>query len=801
MKFTFGWLKEHLDTNASLDQIIETLNKIGLEVSSVKKVHQDLKKLKSVKIVKIDQHENADRLKVCQVFDGKEQVQVVCGAPNVELNMIGVFAPVGTYVPGINLNLSEVKIRGVSSNGMLCSEKELEISDDHDGIIKLSQDTGLGEDASKILGIDDPVIEIEITPNRGDCLGVRGIARDLSAYGLGNLKKISLCEEKGDFESSVKWNLNLPNNKSNLCNKIYGRTFTNLKNFSSPIWMKNRLQSIGLRPISPLVDITNYIMIDIGRPLHAYDIKKISGDTLTVRLAKTGEKFEALNGKVYDLNNEMLVISDEHGPDDLAGIMGGKRTGIDENTTEMFLESAIFLPNSVSNTGRKLNINSDARYRFERGLDFNSPEFGIKYASKFIQQICGGKMSFITFEATDIKLKEIDFSTDIVKRLIGIEIAENRILQILDDLGFIANKIKQGNFKVQVPTWRNDIDGKADLVEEIIRIYGYETIPIKLLKRNNYITKPSLKNKQRKNLYTRKSLTSRGYDEVVTFSFLDHKTAKLFGGGNYNLKLVNPISSELSDMRPSIIPNLLEAAVRNKNKGVNNISLFEVGPIFKDDNPEGQKTVATGLRTGNKKDKNWQSGEIQFDFYDLKLDVLECLKALSCPVSKLKIHDEAPSYFHPGRSGVFKLGNHLIACLGEINPTLLREINVKFPCFCFEIYLDNLPIPKNLSLSKPLLKSSVFQSVHRDFAFVLDDTIPVENLIMVIKNIDKHFIEEIFVFDIYKGPNIPKEKKSVALSVKMQPTDHTLTDHEIEKVCRNIIETVSKKLNGEIRKL
>ncbi len=801
MKFTLGWLKEHLITNASLDQILQALNKIGLEVSSIKNVPEGFDKLRSAKVIKVDQHENADRLKVCKVFDGNSKFQVVCGAPNVKLNMIGVFAPVGIFIPGINLNLSKVEIRGIVSEGMLCSEKELEISDEHDGIIELPSDTQVGLDASKILGIDDPVIEIEITPNRGDCLGVRGIARDLSACGLGNLKKLSLNEEKGNFDSLIKWNLNLPTNKLNLCTKIFGRTFTNLKNISSPIWLKNRLLSIGLRPISALVDITNYIMIDIGRPLHAYDIKKIAGETLTVRLAKKGEKFEALNGKIYDLHNDTLVISDDLGPDDLAGIMGGKRTGVDENTTEMFLEAAIFLPNSVSNTGRKLNINSDARYRFERGLDYDSPEFGIKYATNFIQKICGGEMSTINFKSDKSDAKVIDFKLDLIEKLIGINIEENKIYEILTKLGFIINKMKIGYWSVQVPSWRNDVIGKADLVEEVVRIYGYEKIPIKLLKRNQYITKPSLKNKQRKNLYARKSLTAQGYDEVVTFSFLDHEKAKIFGGGNVELQLVNPISSELSDMRPSIIPNLIDAAFKNKNKGVNNISLFEVGPIFKNDDPKGQMTAVTALRCGNKIDKNWKSDEIKFDFFDLKSDLLACLRMLSFPVSRLKILPEAQNYFHPGRSGVFKLGNKVIASLGEINPIILKDLNIKFNCFCFEIFLDNLPIPKKISISKPLLKSSPFQAIFRDFAFVLDDNIPVADLVEVIKKNDTDFVKEITVFDVYKGPNIPNKKKSVALTVKIQPLDKTLTDSEIDKVSINIIDVVSKKLDAEIRKL
>ncbi|MDC3096690.1 phenylalanine--tRNA ligase subunit beta, partial [Alphaproteobacteria bacterium] len=552
MKFTFSWLKDHLSTSANVNEIVNSLNKIGLEVSSLKTYKTDINKLKIAEIIDVKKHPNADKLNVCTIQFDEGQSQVVCGAPNVNLNKKYVFAPPGTFIGGIDLTLKKVLIRDIESDGMLCSEKELEISENHDGIIELPDSMNLNDNVSNYLGIDDPVIEIEITPNRGDCLGVRGIARDLSAFGIGELIPLKLNNLNNEFNSLINWKINLPNKKDYLCPSIFGRSFRNVKNIKSPQWMVNRLLAVGLRPISSIVDITNYIMMDIGRPLHAYDVKKINGNTLTVRISKKGEKFFALNGKTYDLDDSMLVICDEKGVDDLAGIMGGVRTGVDENTTEFFLEAAIFCPISIAKTGRSLNINSDARYRFERGLDFNSPEVGVIYASKLINEICGGSCSDIVSISQKQLNKEITFDLKIIKKLTGVIIDERNVEFILKKLGF--DFIKNNEFwKVSIPAWRNDVERSEDLVEEIIRIFGYEKIPTNVLPIKNYITKPSLGFKQRLSLYSRKCLSTRGFNEVITFSFLDNLNAKRFGGGKENLNLVNPISSELSDLRPSII--------------------------------------------------------------------------------------------------------------------------------------------------------------------------------------------------------------------------------------------------------
>ena len=738
MKFTLSWLKEHLKTNASLKEIVHALNKIGLEVSNTKVFKSDVDKLEVVKIVKILKHPNADKLNVCTIKTISGETQVVCGAPNVKLNKKYVFAPAGTYISGINIVLEKVTIRKIESNGMLCSEKELEISENHDGIIELPDDLEIGEKISHFLGIDDPLIEIEITPNRGDCLGVRGVARDLAASGIGELKPLELNDHQKEFNSSIDWKIELSNENKDLCPKILGRSFKNVNNIQSPQWLVNRLTAVGLRPISSLVDITNYIMIDIGRPLHAYDVKKIKGKFLTIRLANHNEKFEALNGKTYDLETDMLVICDENGPDDLAGIMGGIRTGIHNDTTEVFLEAAIFSPNSVAKTGRALNINSDARYRFERGLDFESPETGIIYASHLIKKICGGLSSDIVSFSNNFSKKEIIFDPAYVKKLIGIDIEVSKTKIILSKLGFDLKK-HNNLLKVFVPSWRNDIERKEDLVEEVIRIYGYDNIPTNVLPNKNYITKPSLSDQQRQTLYSRKCLASLGFNEVITFSFLDNYNANFFGGGKDNLKLINPISTELSDMRPSIIPNLLNVSYQNLNKGINNFSLFEVGPVFKGDLYEDQFNVVTGLRFGNKQNKNWKNEETKFDFYDVKSDILSVLKVLQFPTDRLKIFDDAPKYFHPGRSAVYKLGNKIIAYFGQINPKIYNSKYKNVDFYAFEIFLNNIPTPKKRITSKPLIKLNPLQPLYRDFSFIIDQSLNVEVVISAIKSINQTY--------------------------------------------------------------
>ena len=798
MKFTWHWLLDHLQTEKSINEIVEALPKLGLEVASVKNLADDLKEFVTVKVTDVKKHPNADKLNVCKVFDGNSNFNVVCGAPNVKPGMIGVFANVETYVPGIDLILKKTKIRGESSEGMLCSEKELTLSDNHEGIIELPETSEIGVPIVNVMDLTDPIIEIEITPNRGDCLGVRGIARDLAAAGMGALKELGVEDIEGDFDSIINWKIDLDEDKKNLCPKIFGRSFHNVVNVESPSWLKNRLLAVDQRPISSLVDITNYIMIDIGRPLHAYDADKIVGDNLTIKQSKKGEKFHALNGHNYELDEGMLVISDEHGIDDLAGIMGGERTGVIEDTTKMFLEAAIFDPISIANTGRKLNINSDARYRFERGLDYDSPELVMHYAASMVNKICGGSCSKIVKFELEKQKKLINFIPASIYKLTGVEIENGLSKSILEKLGF---KITDNNgvWDVIVPSWRPDIDGVSDIVEEIIRINGYDHIPSKKLPRNNYIAKPAMSIKQRQSSIASRTLATRGYSEAITFSFLNEVMAKQFNGGIEELSLVNPISSELTHMRPSILPTLILAAQKNINVGIDSLSLFEVGPIFLGDKPDEQTSTVTGLRLGKRIVRDWRNSSKDFDFYDIKLDVLRTLEAIGVNISSLQTYEDTPSYFHPGRSAVLKIGQKLIANLGEIHPEIIDFYGFEKSILGFEIFYENIPIPKKIKISRPMLKTSPLQAVTREFAFVIDETTPAEKLAQIARSTNKDLIKDVLIFDVYKGENIPEGKKSIAIKVIIQPHLETLTDDDLEKISSDLIKVVDTKLSGFLR--
>ena len=798
MKFTWHWLLDHLQTDKNINEIVEALPKLGLEVASVINLAEELKEFISVKVLEVKKHPNADTLNLCKVFDGNNTFSVVCGAPNVKAGMIGVFANVDTYVPGINLILKKAKIRGEVSEGMLCSEKELTLSDNHEGIIELPKDSKIGLPVRDVMELTDPVIEIEITPNRGDCLGVRGIARDLAAAGMGVLKDLEVIEIEGDFESLIDWKIDLNEDKKNLCPKIFGRSFQNLVNVDSPSWLKKRLLAVDQRPISSLVDITNYIMIDIGRPLHAYDAEKIVGNTLTVKEAKQGEKFFALNGNEYELDQGMLVISDSHGIDDLAGIMGGERTGVTNNTTKMFLEAAIFDPISIANTGRKLNINSDARYRFERGLDYDSPDLVMHYAASMVNRICGGTYSKIVKFELIKETKSIIFNPDNTYKLTGVEIENQVAKAILEKLGFLIT-INRDIWSIIPPSWRPDIDGVSDIIEEIIRVYGYDFIPSIKLPRKNYIAKPAMTIKHRQTSIASKILANRGYSEVITFSFLNEVMAKQFNGGIKELVLVNPISSELTHMRPSVIPTLLVAAQRNLNVGIDTLSFFEVGPIFKGDKPDDQISTISGLRLGTKVKRDWKNSSKDFDFYDVKLDVLKTLEAIGANVNSLQTYENTSGYFHPGRSAVLKIGQKLIANVGEIHPEISDFYGLEKSILAFEIFYENIPIPKKVKVSRPMLKMSPLQSVTREFAFVIDETTPAEKLVQIAKSTNKDLIKEVLIFDVYKGENIPKGKKSIAIKIIIQPNLETLTDDDLEKISSDLINVIDTKLSGSLR--
>ncbi len=800
MKFTWKWLLDHLETDKNLSEILETLPKLGLEVASVVNLAEDLKSFISVEIIDLKKHPNADKLNVCTVFDGKNTFNVVCGAPNVKLGMKSVFANIGTFIPGLNLKLKKGTIRGEESFGMLCSEKELTLSENHNGIIELESSSELGLSVTDIMDLNDPIIEIEITPNRGDCLGVRGIARDLAAAGMGNLKDLDAIFKDGEFDSIINWRVDLDEDEKYLCPKVFGRSFTNLKNDESPLWLKNRLIAVDQRPISSIVDITNYIMIDTGRPLHAYDIDKIKGTILKISKSKKGDKFSALNGNTYELDDNMLVISDEESVDDLAGIMGGERTGVTENTTRMFLEAAIFDPVSIANTGRKLNLNSDARYRFERGLDFNFPETVMHYAATMVNKICGGKFSKIVNFKLEQKNRTIKFDPNIIYQLTGVKIKNELSKSILKKLGFKI-VFTENIWDITPPSWRPDIDGIADIVEEIVRINGYDKIPSIKLPRSNYIAKPAMKIKHRQAFFASRILANRGYNEVITFSFLNKAMADQFNGGGFALNIVNPISSELTDMRPSIIPNLLLAVQKNINIGAQDLSFFEIGPIYKGDNPNEQISTITGIRYGNRIKKDWQKEAVKFEFYDIKLDVIKALYTIGVPKNSLKIFRDAPGYFHPGRSAVFKIGQNVIANFGEIHPEISDTFGLNKSAFGFEIFYENIPLPKRKKISKPMLKISNLQPVTREFAFLVDEEIESEKISQIAKSVNKDIITDVIILDIYKGEKIPQDMKSIAIKVTIQPIQETLTDTELEEISSNLINAIEKKLSGSLREI
>ncbi len=798
MKFTWKWLLDHLETDKNLSEILETLPKLGLEVASVVNLAEDLKSFISVEIIDVKKHPNADKLNVCKVFDGENTFKVVCGAPNVKLGMKSVFANIGTFIPGLNLKLKKGKIRGEESFGMLCSEKELTLSENHVGIIELESSSELGLSVSDVMDLNDPIIEIEITPNRGDCLGVRGIARDLAAAGMGDLKDLDIIFNDGEFDSIINWQVDFDEDEKYLCPKVFGRSFTNLKNVESPLWLKNRLIAVDQRPISSIVDITNYIMIDIGRPLHAYDIDKIKGTILKVSKSKKGDRFSALNGNTYELDDNMVVISDAESVDDLAGIMGGERTGVTENTTRMFLEAAIFDPVSIANTGRKLNLNSDARYRFERGLDYYSPETVMHYAASMVKKICGGKFSKIVNFKLEQKNRIIKFDPNIVYKLIGVKIENELSKSILEKLGFKIVSVE--NFwDITPPSWRPDIDGVADIVEEIIRINGYDKIPSIKLSRSHYIARPAMSIKHRQAFFASRTLASRGYNEVITFSFLNKVMADQFNGGGSSLNLVNPISSELTDMRPSIIPNLLLAVQKNLNIGAQDFSFFEIGPIFKGDSPDEQISTITGIRYGDRIKKDWQKEAVKFDFYDIKLDVIRVLDTIGVPKNSLKIFDEAPGYFHPGRSAVFKIGQNIIANFGEIHPEIADAFGLNKSAISFEIFYENIPLPKRKKISRPMLKISNLQPVTREFAFLIDKETEAEKVCEIAKSVNIDLITDVIILDVYKGERIPQNMKSIAIKVTIQPIQETLTDSVLEELSANLINAIDKKLSGSLR--
>jgi phenylalanyl-tRNA synthetase beta chain len=798
MKFTLSWLKEHLDTTATLAELRDGLTSLGLEVEGITNPAETLRGFVVGYVVEAVQHPNADRLRLCKVDTGSGLVQVVCGAPNARTGMKGIFAPTGSYIPGTDMTLKASKIRGEESNGMLCSVRELQLGDDHSGIIDLPADAKTGAPAAEALGLDDPVIEIKVTPNRGDCLGVHGIARDLAAAGLGILKPVKADTIAGSYKSPIKWTHGYEATPDSPCPIVVGRHFRGLRNGPSPDWLQRRLKAIGLRPISTLVDITNLVTFDHNRPLHVFDAKKLSGD-LVMRQAREGEQILALDGKTYTLDPTIAVIAEAKGVHGLGGIMGGEDTGVSENTTEVFLEVAYFDPIRTAASGRKLGIQSDARYRFERGIDPQSCWWGADVAARLILELCGGETSEIVSSGVMPEWqRSYTLRADRVKTLTAIDVPAQETAAILGKLGFAVEG--RGPWTAAVPSWRPDIVGEADLVEEVTRVYGFDSIPTTSLPRLSPTSKPVRDALQRRVPQARRALGSRGLTEAVTWSFVPLKQAERFGGGGADLRLLNSIASELDTMRPSILPNLVEAAARNEARGLADPALFEVGPQYKDATPGGQRTVAAGIRHNMAVPRNWAGPARAVDAFDAKADALAVLSAIGAPVENMAAQGGAPDWYHPGRSGTIKLGDRVMAHFGELHPEITTSAGLRGPVAAFEVFLDAPPLPKaKATKARPPLKLSPFQPVERDFAFLVDESVEAEKLVRAARNADKALITGARVFDLYAGKGVAEGKKSIAIAVTLQPVERTLTDAEIETVSAKIVAQVAKATGAVLR--
>jgi phenylalanyl-tRNA synthetase beta chain len=801
MKITTNWLKDHLDTKLNENQIIDKLTDIGLEVESVENQTSDLDSFLIAKILKVEKHPDADRLKVCDVDIGtKESVKVVCGAPNAKEGLLTIYAPPGSVIPKNQMKLVISKIRGVTSYGMLCSESELNLSEESNGIAELlnkKYNTKVGKSYFQKNTLK--VIDISITPNRADCLGVRGIARDLAAAGTGKLKDIK--KEKIIQKNKQKVNIKIKKEKNQGCNIFGSCLITGVKNTESPKWLKEKIISLGQKPISAIVDITNYVMFDLNRPLHAYDADKIDRGII-VRNSKKGETFKALDNKDYTLENDMCVISDNSGVLGLGGIIGGTRSGTEFETKNVVIEAAYFDPRSIRKTSKILNIDTDAKFRFERGVDPLLIEQGLQRAAELIKKICGGEVSKFDIKKNEnIKNKIIIFETSSFEKITGFNIKLKEMIKILDNLGFEIKKNKE-SLTLKVPSWRPDIQQEIDIVEELVRIHGYDKIQIIQPEKNR--NKPTLNRKQRLFHFLQRSLASKGLFEVITWSFTDSKINDLFLEDNKEVKIINPISSELNVLRNSIFSNLIIYLSKNLDRGFKDISLFEIGPVFLGSKPGQQETVASGIRAGKTTRLNWLEKERLVDLFDVKQDVIQSLVEAGFSQNKLYIDDKTPGYYHPGKSGRIFLNKEkekVVAFFGEIHPNIIKKIDIKTESLVgFEIFLDNIKqTKKSLNDQKSQYKYSDYQKSERDFAFVLNKNYQVKELIEIVSNVDQDLIKAVKVFDVYEGENIPDGKKSIALNVTIQSSEKTLKDKDLDRINQLIISTVEEKTGAKIR--
>jgi phenylalanyl-tRNA synthetase beta chain len=790
MKFTLSWLKSHLDTTASVADVAAAMTMAGLEVEHVEDPGAKLAAFSVARIVEAHQHPNADRLQVCQVETKDGLKEIVCGAPNARPGLFTVYAPIGTYIPGSGITLEPRPVRGVVSNGMLCSAAELQTAEESDGILELPE-APVGTTAAEALGLE-AVIDFEVTPNRPDWLGVAGIARDMAAAGLGTLKDLSVTPVKGKFPCPVEIRVD----GSDACPAFAGRVIRKLKNGPSPAWMQDLLRAIGLRPINALVDVTNFLTYDRARPLHVYDATKLTGGWIEARLGTAGEKVAALNGKTYDVTTEMCVIADGSGPIGLGGVMGDEATGSQVETTDVFIESACFDPIRTAQTGRDLALISDAQYRFARGVDPGFVVPGLELATKLIIEFCGGEASEISLAGELPALPPaISFDPAYVKRLAGIELPNERIRTILETLGF-----RYEADRVLPPSWRRDVEGRADLVEEVARIAGYDNLPSEPLPPMARPASGVLTLRQSRIRAARRALAAAGYVEAVSFSFVPRATAKLFGGGDDSLMLANPISAEFDCMRPSGLPSLIDAAGRNARRGFPDCALFEIGPVFAGTEPGDERTVIAAIIAPHGP-RRWDHGAAE-DVFAIKADLMALLDDLGAPTANLQVAQDATRpWWRPGRAARLQLGpKAVLAEFGEIHPKVLAAMDVAGPVFGFEVRAEAIPEPKKKAVkTRPALSLSPLMPLTRDFAFMVAASTPAGDITRAVQSADRVLISGVRVFDVYEGPGVEAGKKSIAVEVTVQPRDKTLDDAEIEALSKRIVAAAAKSAGAVLR--
>jgi phenylalanyl-tRNA synthetase beta chain len=788
MKFTLSWLKEHLDTDADAVAVADALNRIGLEVEDVSNPADVLRPFKIARVLTAAPHPQADKLQVLSVDAGDGPMQVVCGAPNARAGLVGIFGAPGTWVPGPDMTLKVAAIRGVESNGMMCSFRELLLGEDHDGIVELPADAPVGTRYADYAGLDDPLFDVAITPNRQDCMGVRGIARDLAAFGLGALKplhevyRMASLDPIGGDDPAPDVRTDDPEG----CPAFYAQTVSGVTNGASPAWMQQKLKAIGQKPISILVDITNFVSIDLGRPLHVYDRAKLSG-ALVARLAKDGEQVETLNGKTYTLDSSMTVIADDAAVHDIGGIMGGVHSGVSETTTDVLIECAYFDPDHIALTGQKLALTSDARQRFERGVDPAFLDDGLAIATKLVLDHCGGTASAITRAGKPpVALRTLAFDLNKTLTLGGMEVPAARQKTILERLGFGVSD----DFTVTIPSWRRDIDGTADLVEEVIRIEGLDKLPATPLPRADGVARPTATPEQRIERKARRAAAARGFAEAVTWSFLSEKEAAPFGGGHWTL--ANPISEDLKVMRPSLIPGLARAAQRNRDRGEKSVRLFELGRHYLD---EAERPTLTVLIAGEAQGRDWRSGKARAaDAFDAKAEAVAILAAAGAPADRLQLVGAGGETWHPGRSGQLGLGPKMIlATFGELHPETLKALDVEGPVVAAELYLDAIPAKRDAGRARPAYTPSALQAVRRDFAFLVPADLAADKLTRAIAGADKQAIVEVSLFDVFTGTGVPEGQKSLAIEVVLQPVDKSFDDAALKAIADRIVAAAAKQ--------